>query len=84
MDRLKRASGVGDAAEAGEADADDGRAGIEAAPGQFFHLLAAEALDPAQVQAHRLALGLGLDGGDDRRLAGAPRPRLPPQRSSPR
>ena len=54
----------------GEAVADDGAAGIEAAPGQLFHLLAAEALDPAQLQAHRLALGRGLDRGDDRRLAG--------------
>ena len=38
--------------------------------GQLLDLLLAEALDPAQLQAHRLALGRGLDRGDDRRLAG--------------
>src|SRR5512134_752659 len=70
VDRLMRAAGVGDTAEAAEAVADDGAGGIEAAPGQLFDLLAAEALDPAQLQAHRLALGRSLDGGDDRRLAG--------------
>src|SRR5512134_4150570 len=51
VDRLMRAAGVGDAAEAAEAVADDGAGGIEAAPGQLFDLLAAEALDPAQLQA---------------------------------
>src|SRR5512144_2535225 len=70
VDRLMRAAGVGHAAEAADAVADDRAGGIEAAPGQLFDLLAAEALDPAQLQAHRLALGRSLDGGDDRRLAG--------------
>src|SRR5512147_1016577 len=70
VDRLMRASRIRDAAEATEAIADDGAGGIEAAPGQLFDLLAAEALDPAQLQAHRLALGRSLHGGDDRRLAG--------------
>ena len=37
---------------------------------RLFDLLAPEAVDPAQLQAHRLALGRGLHGGDDRRLAG--------------
>src|SRR5512134_547110 len=69
-DRLMRASGIHDTAEAAEAVADDGAGGIEAASGQLFDLLAPEAVDPAQLQAHRLALGRGLDGGDDRRLAG--------------
>src|SRR5512144_2225037 len=31
---------------------------------------APEAPHPAQLEAHRLALGRSLDGGDDRRLAG--------------
>ena len=65
-----RAAGVGDAAEAAEAVADDGAGGIEAASGELRDLLAAEAGDPAQLQAHRLALGRRLDGGDERRLAG--------------
>src|SRR5512134_2402198 len=69
-DRLMRASGIRDPAEAAETIADDGAAGIEAAPGQLFHLLAPEAVDPAQLQAHRPAFGRGLHGGDDRRLAG--------------
>ena len=69
-DRLMRASRIGDTAEASEAIADDGAGGIEAAPGQLFHLLAPEAVDPAQLQAHRLALGRGLHGDNDRRLAG--------------
>ena len=45
-DRLMRASRIGDTAEASEAIADDGAGGIEAAPGQLFHLLAPEAVDP--------------------------------------
>ena len=56
-DRLMCASRIGDTAEASEAIADDSAGGIEAAPGQLFHLLAPEAVDPAQLQAHRLALG---------------------------
>ena len=51
-------------AEASEAIADDGAGGIEAAPGQLFHLLAPEAVDPAQLQAHRLALGRTGGGGN--------------------
>src|SRR5512147_1568604 len=69
-DRLMRASRIRDTAEAAEAVADDGAGGIEATSGQCFDLLAPEALDPAQLQAHRLAVGRGLHGGDDRRLAG--------------
>src|SRR5512134_1890596 len=46
-DRLMRASGIRDTAEAAEAVADDGAGGIEAASGQFFDLLAPEAFDPA-------------------------------------
>src|SRR5512132_1426688 len=64
------ASRIRDTAEASEAIADDGAGGIEAAPDQLFHLLAPEAVDPAQLQAHRPALGRGLHGGGDRRLAG--------------
>src|SRR5512133_3606688 len=70
-DRLMRASRIRDTAEASEAIADDGAGGIEAAPGQLFHLLAPEAVDPAQLQAHRLADGRGLHGDNDRRLAGS-------------
>src|SRR5512144_2566115 len=69
-DRLMRASRIRDAAEASEAIADDGAGGIEAAPGQLFDLLAPEAIDPAQLQAYRLAVGRGLHGDNDRRLAG--------------
>src|SRR5512134_346026 len=70
VDRLMRASGIRDTAEAAEAVADDGAGGIEATSGQFFDLLAPQAVDPAQLQAHRLSLGRGFDGGDDWRLAG--------------
>src|SRR5665648_143519 len=51
-DRLMRASRIRDTAEAAEAVADDGAGWIEAASGQFFDLLAPEAVDPAQLQAH--------------------------------
>ena len=64
--------------------ADDGAGRIEAASGQFFDLLAPEAVDPAQLQAHRLSLGRGFDGGDDWRLAGRAAAALPPERSPPR
>src|SRR5512132_32599 len=69
-DRLMRTSRIRDTAEASEAIADDGAGGIEAAPRQLVHLLAPEAVDPAQLQAHRLAVGRGLHGDNDRRLAG--------------
>ena len=38
--RVLRDICIGDTAEASEAIADDGAGGIEAAPGQLFHLLA--------------------------------------------
>src|SRR5512144_288317 len=63
-------AGRGDAAEARQTIADDGASGIQAAPGEGLDLAAPEAAHPAQLEAHRPAFGGGLDGGDDRRLAG--------------
>lgn len=71
-----RAAGRGDAAEARQSIADDGAGGIQAAPGQGFDLRAPEAPHPAQFEAHRPALGGGLDAGDDRCLAGRAAPPL--------
>src|SRR5512144_431621 len=63
-------AGRGDAAEARQTIADDGASGIQAAPGEGLDLAAPEAAHPAQLEARRPAVGGGLDGGDDRRLAG--------------
>lgn len=81
-DDLLRAAGIGDATEAGEAVADDVAAGGYAAACQLLDGLAPETLDPAQLQADRLAVVstatmIGV-------LPGEPRPRLPPERSPPR
>ncbi len=79
-----RASRIGDTAEASEAIADDGAGGIEAAPGQLFHLLAPEAVNrrgfrrtgwPSGVVSMATMIGV---------LPGAPRPRSTPERSPPR
>ena len=43
-----------------------------------------EALHNGELHAQRVALIVGLDGGDERGLARCPRPRLPPLRSPPR
>src|SRR5512134_1586553 len=69
-DRLVRAAGRGDAAEARQTIADDSAGGIQAALGQGFDLRTPEAPHPTQFEAHRPALDGDLDGGDDRRLAG--------------
>src|SRR5512144_1524900 len=63
-------AGRDNAAETRQTIADDGAAGIQAALGEGLDLAAPEAPHPAQLEAHRLALGRSLDGGDDRRLAG--------------
>ena len=73
-----------DGGEAGEAVADDRAGGIEALPGEGRDGGAAEARDAPELQADGLAFGCGLDGGDERRLPAAPRPRLPPGRTPPR
>ena len=79
-----RAAGILDAAEAAQTVADDNAGGIEVPLGQHLDLLLAETLDPAQLQAHWLALGRGLDRGDDRRLAGGTAAALAAGRSPPR
>src|SRR3954469_15498412 len=63
------AAGLLDRRPAGQAVADDIAPGGEVPLGQPLHLLLAEALDHAQPQPPRPALGRGLDRGDDRRLA---------------
>src|SRR4051795_6384962 len=83
-DDLVGTPGFGHSPEAGQAVADDRAGGIEAALGKNRNRVIAEAGDPAQLQAHRLALWRGFHGGDERRLPGAPRPRWPPVRSPPR
>src|SRR4051812_11610829 len=83
-DDLVGTPGLGHRPEAGQAVADDRAGGIEAALGKHRNRVIAEAGDPPQLQAHRLALWRGFHGGDERRLPGAPRPRWPPVRLPPR
>ena len=64
------ASGARDGGEAGEAVANDGAGGIEALLGEARNRGAAKARDAPQLQANGLAFRRGLDGGDERRLAG--------------
>ena len=64
------ASGACDGGEAGEAVADDGAGGIEALLGEGRNRGAAKAHDAPQLQADGLVFRRGLDGDDERRLAG--------------
>ena len=74
----------GDAVEAGQPIGDDPSAGAEVllCPGGDFG--ETEALDDGELHAQRVSPLVGLDGGHERGLARAPRPRLPPLRSPPR
>src|SRR5512144_2051929 len=83
-DRLMRAAGRGDAAEARQSIANDGAGGIQAALGQGFDLRAPEAPHPAQFEAHRPALAVVSTVATIGVLPAAPRPRLPPERWPPR
>src|SRR5262245_45879170 len=64
------AAGLLDRRPAGQAVADDITPGSEVSFGQPFHLLLAGALDHAQPQPPRPTMAVGLDRGDDCRLAG--------------
>src|SRR5688500_15995727 len=59
------AAGLLDRGPAGQAVADDVAAGREVTLGQLLDLLLAEALDHTEAQPPGLALGRGLDRGDD-------------------
>ena len=72
-----RAPCIGDAGETLKAVADDSAVRIEAALGEPCNRSCTEAGDPAQLQPNRFSLGGGLDGGDERRLAGCPATSLP-------
>jgi hypothetical protein len=65
-----RTSRSGDSTETGQAVTDDLARRIKAPLGKSRQGAIAEAGNPVQLQAHRLALGRGLDSGDERRLAG--------------
>src|SRR5208337_241902 len=70
LDDLMGASGLGHSPEAGQAITDNLAGRIEAALGENRNRVIAEADAPAQLRLHRLALGRGFDGGDERGLAG--------------
>src|SRR5271166_1320703 len=70
LDDLMGAPGLGHGTETSQAIADDLVRRIEATPGENRNRVFAETGHPTQLQAHRLGLGRGLDGGDERRLAG--------------
>src|SRR4029077_15329619 len=76
-DNLVRAPGIGDAGETLKAVADDSAVRIEAALGEPCNRSCTEAGDPAQLQPNLFPLGGGLDGGDERPLAGCPATSLP-------
>src|SRR5512143_1258686 len=67
-----RAPGLGDASETLKAVADDSAVRIETALGKPGDRGCTEVGDPAQLQPNRLSFGGGLDGGDERCLAGGP------------
>ncbi len=75
-DRNMHAVGVGDAAEAGEPVGDDGRARCDDALRQALHPAALEAGDAAQLDPSRPTLLIGLNGHDNRLLAGTAAPCL--------
>src|SRR5512147_2882386 len=84
VDRLMRAAGVGDAAEAAEAVADDGAGGIEAALGSFSTSLRRKPLTRRSFRRTGWPSGVVSTAAMIGVLPGAPRPRLPPERSPPR
>src|SRR5215210_6004313 len=69
--RLVHATRVGDAIEAAEPVGDDPRAARHDPPGDFLDVLLREPPHAPQLHAMRLAVLGGLDGGYERRLAGA-------------
>ena len=75
-DRNMHAAGVGDATKAGEAVCDDGGARCDDALRQALHPAALEAGDAAQLDPSRPTLLIGLNGHDDRLLAGTAAPCL--------
>jgi len=62
------ASGLGHATEAMTAVAHDGAAWMDITPGERGNRLAGEAVDAAELHAHRLALGGRFNRGDEGRL----------------
>src|SRR4051794_9659890 len=69
LDHLVLAARLFHRSETGQAIADHLAVRIQAAFRESRNRMVAEAGDPPQLQAHRLALGRGLDSGHERRLA---------------
>src|SRR5512133_3020265 len=69
LDHLVRATDIAHRVEAGQAVADHLTVRIQTAFGESRNRAVAEAGDPPQLQAHRLAFRRGFHGRDERRLA---------------